>query len=188
MKQQLNRTSNRFALLGSVFFLCGLLFFSACRKDEVTSRIVNKTVYTQAEYIYDLDNISLYQEGIQKPNIKTLNEFVAIAYTELFGTTIPALKINQLTQSYVSFGDKKMVEDLIIRNFLNLPGAQIPTTIEMNADLDLFIKNTYKKFYTRLPNEFELWQVKQFITNNSTSVTPELVYYTFMTSDEYRYY
>lgn len=172
---------------GITLFISVLLMLSACTKDEITQKVVNKQVYTQAEYLYDLGNISLYQEGIQKPNIKTLNEFAAIAYTELFGTTIPAQKISELTQAYVAFGDKKMVEDLMIRNFLNLPGVQIPSTLDMNSDLDLFINNTYKKFYTRLPNEFELWQIKEFINSNS-SVTPELVYYTFMTSDEYRYY
>lgn len=173
---------------GITVFVVLLLTLGACTKDEITQKVVNKQVYMQAEYLYDLGNISLYQDGIKKPHVKTLNEFAAIAYSELFGTTIPSQKITELTQAYVSFGDKKMIEDLMIRNFLNLPGVQIPTISDMNADVTLFINNTYKKFYTRLPNEFELWQMKEYINNNSSTVTPELVYYTFMTSDEYRYY
>lgn len=172
--------------INSFILLLSLLVFS-CTKDEISDKTIKKNVILQAEYIYDLENISIYQEGLQKPNSKTLQEFASIAYTELFGTTIPAQKMTDLVISYVSFGDKKMIEDLMIRNFLQLPGVQIPTSIQMQADVDNFILQTYQRFYTRVPNEFEIWQLKEYI-NNNTSVTPELIYYAFMTSDEYRYY
>ena len=57
----------------------------------------------------------------------------------------------------------------------------------MNTDVNLFVIATYKKFYNREPNEFELWQLTNLIQND-VNTTPELVYYAFMTSNEYRYY
>ena len=57
----------------------------------------------------------------------------------------------------------------------------------MSADVSAFVSATYRKFYNRDPNEFEKWQIVNYI-NTSSNVTPELVYYSFMTSDEYRYY
>jgi hypothetical protein len=89
--------------------------------------------------------------------------------------------------AYLAFGDKKLVEDIIIKNMLAAPGVQLPTQQAMLADVDLFVNNTYKKFYNRTPGEFELWKMKQLIQADQT-ITPELIYYAFLTSDEYRYY
>ncbi len=140
-----------------------------------------------ASYIYDVNNVTVSQDGVSKPNVKSTVEFISIAYSDLFGNTIDQATLTDLGTAYLAFGDKKLVEDLIIRNFLNTQGAEIPTVAEMNANVPLFIINTYKKFYNREPNEFELWQFTNLITTD-TSVTPELVYYAFMTSNEYRYY
>lgn len=138
-------------------------------------------------YIYGVNNVSVSQEGVAKPNVKSTVEFISIAYSDLFGNTIDQATLTDLGTAYVAFGDKKLIEDLIIRNFLNSQSVVIPTTTEMNANVPQFIINTYKKFYNREPNEFELWQFTNLITTDS-SVTPELVYYAFMTSNEYRYY
>jgi hypothetical protein len=77
--------------------------------------------------------------------------------------------------------------DIIIRNFLNTPGAQIPSKQFMTNDLNGFITNSYKKFYNRTPSEMELWSLKNII-NTDTSITPEQLYYSFLTSNEYRFY
>ena len=45
----------------------------------------------------------------------------------------------------------------------------------------------YQKFLNRYPNEFELWHMKNVIEENE-DITPELVYFAIMTSNEYRYY
>ena len=87
--------------------------------------------------------------------------------------------------SYDSFGDSKAIEDLIIRNFLNRPDALIPNGIEMRADVNKFVIDTYRKFFTRDPNEFEQWFLRTEIEKNQ-DITPEVVYYGIMTSNEYR--
>jgi len=57
----------------------------------------------------------------------------------------------------------------------------------MNADVEQFIKDGYVKFFNRLPNEFELWHIENEIAGDNT-ITPELIYFAMMTSNEYRYY
>lgn len=138
-------------------------------------------------YIYDVNNVGVAQDGVAKPNVKSTVEFISIAYSDLYGTTIDQTKLTDLGTAYNAFGDKKLIEDLIIRNFLNANGVSIPTLAAMNADVNLFVINTYKKFFNREPNEFELWQMKSLIQTD-VNTTPELVYYAFMTSNEYRYY
>ena len=139
------------------------------------------------KYIYGVNDVSVTQPGISKPNVKSTIEFISIAYSDLFGTSIPASDLTNLSLCYLAFGDKKFIEDLIIRNFLNKTGVIIPTQATMNADVSSFVQTTYRKFYNRDPNEFEKWQVVNYI-NTTSNITPELVYYSFMTSDEYRYY
>jgi hypothetical protein len=147
------------------------LLFTACKK----------------EYIFGVDDVDVVQNSASKNNVKTTTEFVSIAYSDVFGTTIPQNYLTKLSLAYMSFGDKKLVEDIIIKNMLNAPGVQLPTQQSMLADVDLFVNNTYKKFYNREPGEYELWKMKQLIQADQT-ITPELIYYAFLTSDEYRYY
>lgn len=151
------------------------IIITGCKKESPTS------------YIYGVNTTSVTQDGVAKPNLKSTVEFISIAYSDLFGNTIDLNTLTRLETAYSAFGDKKLIEDLIIRNALNAPGVIIPTIAEMQANVPLFIINTYKKFYNREPNEFELWQLTNQI-NNDADITPELIYYAFMTSNEYRYY
>lgn len=153
--------------------IAALLLFSSCKKEK--------------EIVYGVNDVSVTQPGVNKPNVKSTFEFISIAYSDLFGTTISAGDLTDLSLAYLAFGDKKFIEDLIIRNFLKKTGVIIPTPTQMTADVPGFVKATYRKFYNRDPNEFEKWQVVNYINSTST-ITPELVYYSFMTSDEYRYY
>lgn len=154
-----------------LFFV--LLVFFSCKKDT--------------KYIYGVNDVTVNQSGVIKPNVKNTLEFISIAYSDLFGTSIGAGDLTDLSLCYLAFGDRKFIEDLIIRNYLNKPGVIIPSLAAMNADIPAFVQNTYRKFYNRDPNEFEKWQIVNYITSTS-NITPELVYYSFMTSDEYRYY
>ena len=82
---------------------------------------------------------------------------------------------------------KKLIEDRIIRQFLDLPGTNIPSAQTMRNDIPAFITNTYKKLFNRNPNEFEKYYLKKMIQNDTT-ITSQMMYYSFMTSNEYRYY
>ena len=157
----------------NILLFAGLLMLSACKKEK--------------SYVYDVNDVSVKQDGALKPNVKTTTEFISIAYADLFGTTIPKTELVKLSTAYTAFGDKKLLEEIIIKNYLNNTGAKIPTSLQMKADVNLFVKNTYKKFFNREPNEFELWTLTNTINSDAT-ITPELIYYAAMTSNEYRYY
>ncbi|MEO1713972.1 MAG: hypothetical protein AAFU60_11635, partial [Bacteroidota bacterium] len=63
----------------------------------------------------------------------------------------------------------------------------IPSNQEMRADIETFIEETYKRFYVRIPTEAEkTWWINYLESN--TDVDPELVYFSFATSNEYYFY
>lgn len=167
-----NNSINRnvFFVLSTLYLL---LVFASCKKEK--------------KYVYEVTDVGVAADGSNKSNVKTTTEFISIAYSDLFGTTIPNDELVKLTTIYSSFGDKKLVEDMIIKNFLNKTGVSIPSKATMNTDVNLFLKNSYKKLFNREPNEFEVWSLKNTIVAD-TSITPELIYYSMMTSNEYRYY
>ena len=135
--------------------------------------------------LFGVEDVTIKQEGIEKPNIKTNIEFISIAYSDLIGKSITSDELVELAVSYESFGDFKAIEDLIIRNFLNRPDALIPKEVEMRANVNKFVIDTYRKFFNRDPNEFEQWFLTTEIEKNQ-DITPEVVYYGIMTSNEYR--
>ena len=146
--------------------------FSSCKKKE---------------YIYEVNSVNVSNEGVNKTNLKNNTEFISIVYSDLYGTTIPNAKLTNLSIEYDACGDKELIEDLIVRNLLNDPSVVLPTKAYMDSNIDAFIIATYTKFYNRKPNEMELWNLKRIIQEDNT-ITPEMVYYSFLTSKEYRFY
>jgi hypothetical protein len=138
-------------------------------------------------YTYGVDDVRVEQPGVVKPNLKNDLEFISIAYTDLHGSTIPQDKLEEMALCYTAFGDKRLMIDMVILNMLNEPGVLIPAEATMLADPNQFVVDTYHKFYVRQPSQFEEWWLADKIRTD-TALSPELVYYTFMTSDEYRYY
>ncbi len=156
-----------------IYFSLLVLILSSCTKDK--------------KYQYEVNTVNVSQQMGDKNNQKTANEFISIAYSDLFGTTIPQTKLVNLSIAYTAFGDYKLIEDRIIRNFLNDTACHVPAQLSVSGDTGLFISNTYKKFYNRNPTELETHYWKEEIRTN-TAVSSIMVYYALMTSDEYRYY
>ena len=155
-----------------VLFLL-LFVFNSCKKET--------------EYIYEVNDVQVSQEDIGKGIPKSTIEFLSIAYSDIFGNTISQNQLNRLSLLYLAFGDKKLLEDLLIKNMINRPESLLPSNQTMRADVDLFIVNAYQKLYNRSPNELEVFTLKKNINENS-QMTAVMVYYAMMTSDEYRYY
>lgn len=151
-----------------------ILVFVSCKKEKETS------------YVYDVNDVSVTQNSSNKSTVKTTTEFASIAYSDLFGATIGSDELAEINLAYAGFGDKKLIEELIIRNFLK-KATGLPSNASMRADVNTFVNDTYKKFFNRSPNEMERWNLVNMI-NNDVSITPEMVYYSAMTSNEYRYY
>lgn len=160
-----------FILLSS---LAGWLFLSSsCKKEK--------------SYVYEVNDVAVRKQDPDKKNVKSTEEFISIIYSDLFGTNISKTKLTELSVTYAGFGDKKLIEDMIVRNFLKTPGVLLPTKADMVTDVDKFISNTYKKLFNREPGEYESWYIKDLVSKDS-SITPEIIYYAMLTSNEYRYY
>lgn len=138
-------------------------------------------------YTYEVNDVTVDQEGAVKPNVKSDLEVISIAHTDLFGATIAPNKLEQLSTAYRSLGDKRLMIDMIILNFLNEPNVDIPTDAAMRADINSFVETVYRRLFVREPTSFERWFVSDLISKDS-DITPDLVFYAFMTSNEYRYY
>jgi hypothetical protein len=138
-------------------------------------------------YVYEVETLSLNQEAASKTRLKNSSKFIATAYSDIFGVAISPIKLDEISLTYESFGDSKIIEDMVIRNFLNERNTQIPTSILMRSDTEKFVKETYQRFFTRQPTALEVYKWKSAIESNP-NLSSELVYYGFLTSDEYRYY
>lgn len=136
---------------------------------------------------FELNPVELYPSNAGKTRIKSNEQFVAILHANLFQTALSANDIYGISQCIESIGDKELAREVIISNFMNEPGVQMPTVEEMNADMDVFIDDTYVRFLVRYPTEAERTYVRNFIEGNPF-MTPELVYFSFALSNEYMFY
>lgn len=157
-----------------VLLLIVSMCLSSCTKDD-------------PQYIYSVQELTIDQAGAEKPNVKSSTEYISIAYSDAYGSNISNNLLNDLKQIYIAFGDVGVTEDLIIRNFLNGASVELPTLQEMNDDVNQFVVDAYKKVYNRFPNEYEQWFLGKLIVEDE-DVTPEVIYYALMTSNEYRQY
>ncbi len=148
--------------------------------------IITSASSCKKDYIYELKDVTVTQPGGGKGNVKTTTEFISIVYSDLFNTNIPTDTLLYVQQAYDAFGDKKLIEDRIVRHFLKT-ASQIPSDTTMRANVPLFVDETFQKFFNRKTDAFENYFISNLI-RNSASITPVIVYYACMTSDEYRYY
>lgn len=152
--------------------------------------LISYSLYACTEettYVYEVDTVNAIGNSGDKNTPKSTLEFISIAYADVFGTSITQNQLVNLSTSYASFGDKKVIEELIVSNFLNRPNAQIPATPSVNGDTAAFITSAYKKFYNREPNPFESYFWLDLFRRSATA-NPGTMYYALMTSDEYRFY
>ncbi len=141
----------------------------------------------ETDFIYEVDDVRVEKDQVSKGIPKSTVEFLSIAYADIFGSTITQNQLNRLSLLYLAFGDKKLLEDLLIKNMINRPESQIPDDEAMRADVTAFVRNSYQKLYNREPNEVEAYTLKKNIVEQ-TDLTAVMVYYAMMTSNEYRYY
>ena len=158
----------------NIVLIVSVLILFSCKKEK--------------NVIYQLNDVTIEQNSANKDHLKSTTEFISIAYSDIFGTVIPTNKLADLTTIYKGFGDKKLIEEMVIKNFLNEPTIQIPQIDRSSmSTINNFVTDAYKKLYNRNPDEYELWFVADLITKDD-DLTAELVYYSLMTSNEYRYY
>ena len=157
-----------------LIFLLSIIIFVSCKKEK--------------KAIYELNDVNIEQNSPHKDHLKNTTEFISIAYSDIFGTVISTSKLFDLTEIYKAFGDKILMEEMVIKNFLNEPTNIIPAIDRSSsATIENFVTDTYKKLFNRNPDEYELWFVTDMIEKDA-DLTSELIYFSLMTASEYRYY
>ena len=156
-----------------IFIFSVLLLFSCKKEKKIT---------------YQLNDVTIENNTANKDHLKSTLEFISIAYSDVFGTVISTNKLAELSQIYKAFGDKKLIEQMVIKNVLNEPSIQIAQIDRSSmGTINSFVQNAYTKLYNRTADEYELWFVADMITKDN-DLTSELIYFSLMTANEYRYY
>jgi hypothetical protein len=141
----------------------------------------------EKEALFEINEVALYSSAADKDKEKTNAQYISILYTNLFQSAISSNQVFELDEAFRSIGDQEIAKEVLISNFFNNPTVALPSVDLMNADMDGFIIDTYKRFLLREPNEAEKLWVKNFIQSHPY-VTPEIVYFSFALCNEYKYY
>ena len=155
-----------------LFMLLLFVLISSCEED----------VYE----VYEVNSLDVLPVNADKDKAKSDAQYVSILYTNYFQTPIGPNKLLEALNAIRSIGDKQIAYDMIVSKYLN-QSPEMPSKAEMDADPEAFIRDTYFRFLTRQPTEAELAWMLNYV-KNEPGLTPELVYLSFSTSNEYYYY
>lgn len=165
------------------FLIIGLVFvFSSCKRN---TQVINQKIVDNV--IYEVGDEVIYQDNSEKNKQKSNTQYVSILYANLFQTPISNSDLTDLSEVRTAVGDKQLIDELIINNYVNDNDVQIPTNQTMRNDIDQFVEDTYVRFFLRLPNAYERHFLKNTIENDP-DLTPALIYSAFATSNEYKFY
>lgn len=149
-----------------------LVFITACKEET---------------YIYEVNDILIEANNAGKTKRKTPEQFLNIAYANLYQKALSPSELVDLSNIVASIGDKQVAYETIIAKMMNDPEVILPSTQSMRGNLSAFITATYKRFYIRNPTESErTWWMNYLETH--INLTAEHVYFSFATSNEYAFY
>ena len=155
-----------------IFFLILIIFLNSCKKDDP---------------IYEINQINASSYNANKNKLKTPSQYISILYANLFQKALSPNELVEITRCIESVGDKQIVHEVIISNFMNKEGVSIPSDSLMREDLNLFLEETYKRFYVRDITEAEREYFLNFFASHP-NVSSEMVYIAFSLSNEYQFY
>jgi hypothetical protein len=155
-----------------IFFLILIIFLNSCKKDDP---------------IYEINQINASSYNANKNKLKTPSQYISILYANLFQKALSPNELVEITRCIESVGDKQIVHEVIISNFMNKEGVSIPSDSLMREDLNLFLEETYKRFYVRDITEAEREYFLNFFASHP-NISSEMVYTAFSLSNEYQFY
>ena len=155
-----------------VIFSIILFSFVSCKKEEP---------------IYDVNQIQSTSYNANKDKLKSPAQYISILYANLFQKALSANELVEITRCIESIGDKQVAHEIVLSNFMNEPDVIIPSDSLMRADLDLFLEETYKRFFVRDITEAEREFFLNYL-NTNPNVSSEMVYMSFALSNEYQFY
>ena len=153
-----------------IFFL--ISFFSSCQKDDI---------------VYDINQLQSSSYNANKNKLKSVSQYISIVYANLFQKALSSNELVEITRCIESIGDKQVAHEIVLSNFMNEPDVIIPSDSLMRADLDLFLEETYKRFFVRDITEAEREFFLNYL-NANPNVSSEMVYMSFALSNEYQFY
>jgi hypothetical protein len=148
-----------------------LILFVSCQKEQIVQ--------------YGINEVNVDKPGASKPNQKSTEQYLSIVYSDLYDKQITNNELVRLNTIVESFGDKGLVEKMIVESFLSSSNLKITSKADMVKDPTAFLNAAYKKFLGRFPSEMEKWFLTKKI-KESTIVSPQLIYLSILTSVEYR--
>tara|TARA_B100001540_G_C15775673_1_gene628548 strand:+ start:1110 stop:1613 length:504 start_codon:yes stop_codon:yes gene_type:complete len=154
-----------------LYILSVFLILSSCKKDDV----------------YELNEVNATSYNANKDKLKSSNQFISILYANLFQEALSANELFEISRCIQSIGDKEVAHEIVFSNFMNKNGVIIPSDSLMRDNLDLFIEDTYKRFFVRDVTEAEREFFISFFESHP-NVSAEMVYMAFALSNEYQYY
>jgi hypothetical protein len=163
-----------------LLLIVAVVLFASCKK-TIEERVIYDNV------IYEMNNVVVYSSSSEKVKQKTPVQYISILYADLFNARIPNNELNNLTLISTAIGDKTMANELILSHYLNSPNLQLPGNEEMLSNIPAFVDEVYVRFYQRNPTPYE----KLYLTNlieEDESLTVQLIYTSFVLSNEYYFY
>ena len=154
-----------------LFILVSVLLLSSCVKDDV----------------YELNEVHATSYNANKNKLKSSNQFISILHANLFQKALSANELVEISRCIESIGDKEVAHEIILSNFMNKEGVIIPSDSLMRDDLNVFIEESYKRFFVRDITEAEREFFLSFFESHP-NVSAEMVYMAFSLSNEYQYY
>lgn len=151
---------------------CLALLMPSCRRDSK---------------IYEMNDLTVLPVNSQKNKPKTVSQYISILHTNLFQRAIGPNDMLSALKAVESIGDKQVAFDILVSKYMNDSNVVLPSVEEMRNDTDKFIRETYRRFLVREPTEAELTWMRNYIRSRPT-VTPELIYFAFATSNEHFHY
>lgn len=159
------------------FLLClslaGLMLVSSCQEEYY--------------YVYDIEDVDIKPVNSEKDKPKTHTQYVSILYANMFQKAIGPNQMLQALNAIESIGDKQVAYDMLVSKYMNDPDVKLPTEEFMRTNTEQFVRETYTRFLVRQPTEAELQWMINYIESRP-SLTPELVYFSFATSNEHAHY
>lgn len=156
-----------------VMIIGGLILLGACRPDD--------------QYLYEVNTVDLMASNDHKSREKSDEQYIATLYANLFQKSISGDRMAEIKDAISSVGDKDLARQLVISRFLNDPAVMIPTQEDMRSNLESFVRMTYERFMIRPPSQAELLYLVNYLEKNP-QLTPEMVYLSFLLSEEYQFY
>lgn len=158
------------------------LLTTSCKKE-----VIQEVVYDNI--IYEVDTVPVYQSNEEKDRLKSPLQYISGVYSNLYLSSIPSSILDNLVVYRLSYGDKTLVNEMILNAMLEDPTvlAAIPDDDTMREDVEQFVRECYLRFYLRNPTAYESYVLTDMI-DADPDMTVVDVYRAFLLSNEYMFY